>query len=98
MSTNATTAEVKHIEDNGPLTFRRGEKFYSFKSVEQRLEKHSQQSFIYFWRRDSKKIVKSHWAKKDGINPELEYYLLKYSCIFGGAKCQRKGKSRKNVE
>jgi uncharacterized Zn finger protein len=89
--------EIK-IEVNDSLSFKVGEQFKSYDDVIQRLEEHSQQSFVYYWRRDSRTVKAANIKTIRAIDAKIKYYFVKFACVFGGVKFNPKGNSRKNVQ
>ena len=74
-------------------TFTIGETFNSIEEFESKLECYKKQSYVEFYRRDSRTIAA---ARKKGVDrplkAELKYYDLKYCCVHGGRAFKPRGK------
>lgn len=51
---NENTSD-KLVTVDGKYSFRIGEMFPSYEELEKRLELHCSESFVYYWRRDTRK-------------------------------------------
>ncbi|XP_055597916.1 uncharacterized protein LOC129747641 [Uranotaenia lowii] len=80
------------------LCFQEGELFESYQKFLERLELHSRQDYVYYWRRDSRTIEAASIKKTTRcINPALRYYSLRYTCVLGGQKFEPKSKRRESI-
>ncbi|XP_037041701.1 uncharacterized protein LOC119078304 [Bradysia coprophila] len=91
MEMNENTSE-KLVTVSGKYTFRIGEMFPSYEELEKRLELHCSESFVYYWRRDTRTVKGAHTKTSRPIASRLKYYSLRYACVFGGEK--KKSRSR----
>ena len=84
------------MEDSS--VFEVGESFSSFDAFNDRLQKFKTDNFVevYVW--DS--ITISNAAKKGIKIPmkrELKYYYIKYACVRGGKKFEKRGKGLRDT-
>lgn len=47
----------KLVKVTGEYTFQMGEMFSSYEELEKRLELHCSESLVYYWRRDTRKLL-----------------------------------------
>ena len=78
------------------VSFKLGEKFYSFDELEAKLDLYKKEAFVELWRRDCRTIEA---ARKRGVDrplkPELKYFQLKYCCVHGGQKFKPRGDGKR---
>ncbi|XP_058839527.1 uncharacterized protein LOC131695008 [Topomyia yanbarensis] len=78
-------------------SFRQGECFSSYEQFIARLERHSANDFVHYWRRDSRTIEGAALKTARPIAAALRYYSVRYSCIFGGQRFTTKSTGTKRV-
>jgi hypothetical protein len=80
------------------VAFSIGDTFDSVEEFEAALEAYKKESYVEFWRRDSRTIEA---ARKRGINrplkADLKYYELNYCCIHGGQAFKPRGKGTRST-
>lgn len=86
----------KLITVSGTYTFRVGELFSSYEDLEKRLELHCSESFVYYWRRDTRTVKGAHNKTSRPIASKLKYYSLRYACVFGGEKKKSRSQGKRN--
>ena len=74
-----------------------GDCFESFAKLEARVEKFENSHFVKFWKRDTRTIEAARKRLNKSINPELNYYEMKYCCIHGGQHFKSQGKGHRNA-
>ena len=72
------------MEEQGAVNFSVGEIFSTLEELESKVSIFKDNQFIDLYRRDSKTIASAN--VKRFIRPELKFYRMKYSCVFGGKK------------
>ena len=83
---------------NEDVCFHLGEMFDSYEELEQKLERFSKQSFVHYWRRDSRTVNGAHMKTARPISARLKYYSVKYACIYGGQKFLPRGAGRRQSQ
>lgn len=78
------------IRVEGKYAFHRGDTFINFEQVADRLQAHTQESLVYYWIRDSRLVKCAHTKISRKIDEQLQYYSIKFSCIFGGQRFKSK--------
>lgn len=78
------------IRVEGKNAFRRGDKFETFEQVAERLRAHTQESLVYYWIRDSRLVKFAHRKVSRKLNEAIQYYSIRFSCIFGGQRFKSK--------
>ncbi|XP_058463851.1 uncharacterized protein LOC131438073 [Malaya genurostris] len=78
-------------------SLRQGECFDSYEQFVDRLERHSANDLVYYWRRDSRTIGGAALKTARPIATALRYYSVRYSCIFGGQRFTTKSTGIKKV-
>ena len=53
-------------------------------------------NFVQYYRRNSRTIEAAKHKTKRYLNPNLQYYQIKYACIHGGRKHAPGGKGLRN--
>ena len=91
------------MEDQGndhitPCSFFRGESFTSFAALEKKLIQYKEENNCELYTWDS---VTISTAVKRGIKipiiSELKYYYVKYACVRGGKKFEKRGKGMRDT-
>lgn len=72
------------IQVKNPLAFKQGETFDNYEELVNRLEANSRESFVYYWRRDSRTVKGASMKTTRPILNRLKFYSLRLSCIYGG--------------
>ena len=85
------------IETDDDISFVVGDCFESFAKLEARVEKFENSHFVKFWKRDTRTIEAARKRLNKSINPELNYYEIKYYCIHGGLHFKSQGKGHRNA-
>lgn len=85
------------VEIQSEHCFRPNESFNSYDEFLAKLEQHSSKDLVYYWRRDSRTIEGAALKTARPIAPALRYYSVRYSCIFGGQKFERKSNGAKKL-
>lgn len=73
----------------GKTVFTLGQKFNSFKELEDKIKSYQNERYVQLYRRDSRSIKaaqKRTPKKAVNVKPELVYAYLEYCCIHGGKK------------
>ncbi|XP_055853731.1 uncharacterized protein LOC129917694 [Episyrphus balteatus] len=78
------------IRVEGKNAFRRGDTFDTFEQVAERLRAHTQESLVYYWTRDSRLVKFAHRKVSRKLNEAIQYYSIRFSCIFGGQRFKSK--------
>lgn len=78
------------IRVEGKNAFRRGDTFDNFDQVAERLRAHTQESLVYYWTRDSRLVKFAHRKVSRKLNEAIQYYSIRFSCIFGGQRFKSK--------
>lgn len=86
--------EIETDDDN---SFVVGDCFESLAKLEARVEKFENSHFVKFWKRDTRTIEAARKRLNKSINPELNYYEIKYCCIHGGQHFKSQGKGHRNA-
>ncbi|XP_055530786.1 uncharacterized protein LOC129721806 [Wyeomyia smithii] len=79
------------------FSFRQGECFDTYELFLAKLEKHSANDLVYYWRRDSRTIGGAALKTARPIADVLRYYSVRYSCIFGGQRFETKSTGVKKM-
>lgn len=87
----------QHLEEED-YSFHLGELFDSYEELESKLEKYSKNSFVHYWRRDSRTVNGAHMKTARPISEKLKYYSVKYACIYGGQKFLPRGAGRRQSQ
>ncbi|KXJ73681.1 hypothetical protein RP20_CCG015261 [Aedes albopictus] len=85
------------VEIQSEHCFRPNESFNSYDEFLAKLEQHSSKDLVYYWRRDSRTIEGAALKTARPIASALRYYSVRYSCIFGGQKFERKSNGAKKL-
>lgn len=80
---------------SGRYTFQLGECFNSYDDLLERLEKHSRESFVFYWRRDTRTVEGAIMKTTRPISKCLKYYSVRYACIHGGQKYAGRGEGHR---
>lgn len=78
--------------------FKVGEKFLSYELVLKRLDQHCKESFVHYWRRDSRTVEGAIMKTSRSIAKQLKYYSVRYACVYGGQKYLTRGKGRRQAQ
>ncbi|XP_053683440.1 uncharacterized protein LOC128733699 [Sabethes cyaneus] len=78
-------------------SFRQGECFDTYEQFLEKLERHSANDLVYYWRRDSRTIEGAALKTARPIADALRYYSVRYSCIFGGQRFETKSTGMKKM-
>lgn len=78
--------------------FHMGETFTSFELLEERLQKHSEEDFVHYWRRDTRTVKGAQLKTTRPIAARLKYYSIRYACVHGGQKFARRGQGQRNKQ
>ncbi|GAB0096547.1 uncharacterized protein DMENIID0001_120710 [Sergentomyia squamirostris] len=90
-------SEVKWIP-KGRNVFQLGDTFNSYQELEERLEAHSRESFVTYWRRDTRTVKGAHRKTSRRISKDLIYYSLRLACVFGGQKFLTRGQGKRSCQ
>ncbi|XP_059609978.1 uncharacterized protein LOC132257196 [Phlebotomus argentipes] len=83
---------------SGMFTFKLGDSFGSYSELEERLEAHSKESFVTYWRRDTRTVKGAHRKTSRPISSNLIYYSLRLACVFGGQKFSPRGQGKRSCQ
>ena len=72
-----------------------GQLFGSYCEFMTNLKAFQDENFVCFSKRDSRKIESVRHKVKHPLNPELEFYEIKFNCIRGGPLCYKGSGKRK---
>ena len=61
-----------------------GDKFRSYKELEQKIKFFEENNYVQLWKREARTISGVQKRVQRYLNPELRYYQLKYCCVHGG--------------
>lgn len=78
--------------------FLSGETFSSYEQLENRLKKHSEQDFVYYWRRDTRTIKGALTKTSRPLAARLKYYSIRYACVHGGQKFAKRGHGQRTKQ
>lgn len=68
-----------------------GDSFASYELLEQRLKRHTAADFVTYWRRDTRTVRGALMKTSRPIAQRLRYYSVRYACVHGGQKFDRRG-------
>lgn len=83
---------------NGKYTFRVGETFDSYDQLLERIKLHSSESFVCYWRRDTRTVKGAFMKTTRSIATHLKYYSVRYACVFGGQVFRSRGLGRRQTQ
>lgn len=89
----AATTTITDI--TGPHALHTGDRFDSFAEFEQRLRQHCAVDFVTYWRRDSRTVHGARMKTARPIAERLHYYSVRFACVHGGQKFDRRGCGRR---
>lgn len=97
---NATDATIQPIfsEAKGQYIFEVGDLFSSYNELVDRLEVHTAESFVHYWRRDTRTVAGAIMKTARNVNPALKYYSVRYACVHGGQKYAKKGTGQRQTQ
>lgn len=106
MSLNKTIQSLSYIikkvkmtnVSSGRYAFQMGDCFNSYDDLLERLEKHSCESFVHYWRRDTRTVEGAIMKTTRPISKCLKYYSVRYACIHGGQKYSGRGEGRRQTQ
>ncbi|KAF2898790.1 hypothetical protein ILUMI_07384 [Ignelater luminosus] len=74
--------------------FEIGMRFPSYKLLMETMEEYCQQTQSKFWKRDARTITASRSSGiQKFLNPNIVYYEIKFTCIYGGLDFKSKGRN-----
>lgn len=80
-------------------TFEIGTRFPNYKSLTEALDNFSIQNKCKFWKRDARTINSSRAiGVVKYLHPDLQYYELKFTCIYGGKDFKSQSESFRTRE
>lgn len=80
-----------NITINDEYIFKIGELFNSYEELQNRMKLHTEKSFVHYWRRDSRTVKGAYMKTSRPIAQRLQYYALRYACVYGGQKFLSRG-------
>lgn len=83
---------------NGKYTFCVGETFNSYDELLERMDLHSSESYVYYWRRDTRTVKGAGMKTTRAIASHLKYYSVRYACVFGGQVFRSRGLGRRQTQ
>lgn len=86
------------ITINGVYTFRVGETFNTYEELLERMELHNSESFVYYWRRDTRTVKGAYMKTSRPIALQLKYYSVRYACVFGGQVFRSRSLGRRQTQ
>lgn len=90
--------QAELVNPMGKYTFKLGDSFSSYKELEERLEAHSKESFVTYWRRDTRTVQGAQRKTSRPISSDLIYYSLRLACVFGGQKFSTRGQGKRSCQ
>ncbi|ENN78623.1 hypothetical protein D910_02668 [Dendroctonus ponderosae] len=83
--------EMVHV----PLDIQVGDQFSSFAEFKEKLDDTSRENLVRFSKRDSRTLEAAKRKVKRPMNPELEFYHLRYACFYS-QKNRPRGTGKRN--
>jgi len=86
------------MRGNMVVSFEIGESFSSYSDLEDKVKAYEESRSVQLTHRDSRTLESAQKRVPKrvlGSNPNLKYYSIHYSCLFGGKKYKDKGSGQR---
>lgn len=83
---------------SSPHCLRVGDRFASYDALVERLQNHSAVDFVNYWRRDTRTLKGALMKTSRPIAACLRYYSVRYACVHGGQRFDRRGTGQRNKQ
>lgn len=77
------------------VTFSIGERFSSYKDLEEKIKLYEVSNYCQLWKRDSRTVEAARKRLSQHLADDIQYYEVTFGCIHGGRKFKGRGEGKR---